>query len=93
MIIGIPLNFSVQLFNMQEPLIERITIDPEICHGKPTIRGLRYPVDSILEYLAAGDSIEDILNEFPDLEREDILACFAYASASMKLRDIQVPAA
>jgi uncharacterized protein (DUF433 family) len=45
---------------MQESLIERITIDPEICHGKPTIRGLRYPVDSILEYLAAGDSIEDI---------------------------------
>jgi len=78
---------------MQDPLIERITIDPEVCHGKPTIRGLRYPVDSILEYLADGDSIEDILQEFNDLEREDILACFAYASASMKLKDIQVPAA
>lgn len=78
---------------MQENLLKRITIDPEVCHGKPTIRGMRYPVDSILEYLAAGDSIEDILAEFPDLEREDILACFAYASASMKLKDIQVPAA
>ena len=78
---------------MQDHLIERITIDPEICHGKPTIRGLRYPVDSILEYLAAGDSIEDILTEFNDLEREDILACFAYASASMRFKDIQVPAA
>ena len=78
---------------MQDNLIARITIDPEICHGKPTIRGLRYPVDSILEYLAAGDTIEDILSEFNDLEREDILACFAYASASMKLKDIQVPAA
>ena len=78
---------------MQDNLIARITIDPEICHGKPTIRGLRYPVDSILEYLAAGDTIEDILSEFNDLEREDILACFAYASASMKLKDIQVPTA
>lgn len=78
---------------MQENLLKRITIDPEVCHGKPTIRGLRYPVDSILEYLASGDAIEDILAEFPDLEREDILACFAYASASMKLKDIQVPVA
>ena len=78
---------------MQEALLTRITIDPDVCHGKPTIRGRRYPVDSILEYLAAGDSIEDILTEFTDLEREDILACFAYASASMRLKDIQVPAA
>lgn len=78
---------------MQEELLRRITIEPEVCHGKPTIRGLRYPVNSILEYLAAGDSIEDLLNEFTDLERDDILACFAYASASMKLKDIQVPAA
>jgi uncharacterized protein (DUF433 family) len=78
---------------MQEDLLKRITIDPEVCHGKPTIRAMRYPVDTILEYLAAGDSIEDILAEFTDLEREDILACFAYASASMKLKDIQVPTA
>ncbi len=79
-------------FFIQDELLKRITIDPEVCHGKPTIRGMRYPVDSILEYLAAGDSIEDILAEFTDLEREDILACFACASASMKLKDIQVPA-
>ena len=78
---------------MQEDLLKRITIDPEVRHGKPTIRGMRYPVDSILEYLAAGGAIEDILTEFKDFEREDILACFAYASASMKLKDIQVPAA
>ncbi len=70
-------------FNMSENPINRITIDPEVCHGKPSIRGLRYPVDSIVEYLAAGDTIEDILNEFPVLEREDILACVAYASASI----------
>jgi len=50
-------------------------------------------VEAILEYLAGGDTIEDILSEFPDLERKDILACFAYASASMKFKDIEVPAA
>lgn len=58
-------------------LLSRITINPEICHGKPVIRGLRYPVESILEYLAAGDSIDDVLAGFPDLEREDLLACLA----------------
>jgi uncharacterized protein (DUF433 family) len=54
-------------------LLKRITIDPEVCHGKPTIRGMRYPVDSILEYLAAGDSIEDILTEFKDLNEKIFL--------------------
>jgi uncharacterized protein (DUF433 family) len=60
-------------------LLSRITIDPEICHGKPVIRGLRYPVESMIEYLAAGDSIDDLLMEFPDLEREDLLACLEFA--------------
>jgi len=59
----------------KESLLSRITVDPEICHGKPCIRGLRYPVETILEYLAGGDTIEDLLKEFPDLERKDILAC------------------
>jgi uncharacterized protein (DUF433 family) len=59
-------------------LLTRITIDPEICHGKPVVRGLRYPVESLLEYLAAGDSIDDLLAEFPDLEREDFLACLEF---------------
>ena len=71
-----------------ENLIARISLNPEICHGKPTIRNSRYMVESILEYLAGGDSIEDVLLEFPDLEKEDILACIAYATASMKLKDI-----
>jgi uncharacterized protein (DUF433 family) len=61
----------------EKELLLRITIDPEVCHGKPTIRGLRYTVESIMEYLSGGDSIEDILQEFPDLEKEDILACLA----------------
>lgn len=60
-------------------LLKRITIDPAICHGKPCIRNLRYPVASILEYLAAGDTTADILAEFDDLEVEDIQACLAFA--------------
>jgi len=61
-------------------LLTRITIHPQVCHGKPVVRGLRYPVESLLEYLAAGDSIEDLLVEFPDLEREDFLACLEFTA-------------
>jgi uncharacterized protein (DUF433 family) len=67
-------------------LAERITIDPEICHGKPCIRGLRYPVESVLEYLAGGDSFDDVLREFPDLEREDLLACLEFARQTLAAR-------
>lgn len=67
-------------------LLSRITIDPHICHGKPTIRGLRYPVETLLEYLAGGDSFEDVLTEFPDLRREDLQACMEFAAQSLKLK-------
>jgi len=70
----------------QQELLERITIDPEICHGKPSIRGLRYSVAAILEYLAAGDTIEDILEEFSDLEELDIRACLAFAVVSVNTK-------
>ena len=63
----------------ENEMLQRISIQPEGCHGKPIIRGLRYTVEGILEYLRGGDSIEDIWAEFEDLEREDILACLAYA--------------
>lgn len=76
-----------------EDLLSRITINPEVAHGKPSIRNTRYTVESMLEYLAGGDSVEDILSEFKDLEKEDILACLAYAVASIKLKDIEIPAA
>jgi uncharacterized protein (DUF433 family) len=59
---------------------DRITIDPAICHGKPCIRGLRYPVENVLEWLASGMSIEEILADYEDLEREDILAALSYAA-------------
>lgn len=60
--------------------IERITTDPTVCHGQPTVRGLRYPVSMVLELLGAGMSHEEILADYPDLEREDILAVVDYAS-------------
>lgn len=61
-------------------LTERITVDSEICHGKPTIRGLRYPVELILELLSAGMTQEEILDDYPDLERQDILAVLGFAA-------------
>ncbi|MBE2285976.1 MAG: DUF433 domain-containing protein [Prosthecobacter sp.] len=75
------------------PLLSRITIDPEVCHGKPVIRGMRYPVESILEYLSAGDSFDDVLAEFNDLERDDLRACIEFANLSLKLRSWQLVAA
>lgn len=75
-------------------LLSRITINPEICHGKPCIRNLRYPVASILEYLAGGDSVKDILAEFSDLEEEDIQACLAFAVIAVNTKgSITVPIA
>lgn len=59
---------------------DRITLDPEKCFGKPCIRGLRMPVDSIMSYLASGMTIDDILQEWPELEKEDILQALEYAA-------------
>lgn len=72
--------------DMKDELLARITIDPEICHGKPAIRHLRYPVESMLEYLAAGDAFEDLIEEFPDLERDDLRGCIEFAAQSLKLK-------
>ncbi len=59
---------------------ERIVIDPRICHGEVCIKGTRIPVHQIVHMLANGDSIEELLEEYPTLEREDILACLDYAA-------------
>ena len=61
-------------------LLGRITTNPSICHGKPCIRGLRYPVDMILELLSAGMAEQEILADYDDLEQEDILAVVAFAA-------------
>jgi uncharacterized protein (DUF433 family) len=59
--------------------IDRITIDPNICHGKPCIRGMRWPVEVLLDLIASEMSWDEILEDHPELEREDILACLNYA--------------
>ena len=71
-----------------ESQISRITINQEICHGKPTVRCLRYPVENILELLASGMSIEELLLDYPDLEKEDFLACIEYASKLLHVKSI-----
>lgn len=73
---------------MQVELINRITIDSNICHGKPTIRGLRYPVDNMLELLASGMTVEELLEDYPDLEKEDFLACLEYAAKLTQIKSI-----
>ncbi|MCB9301705.1 MAG: DUF433 domain-containing protein [Lewinellaceae bacterium] len=63
--------------------LERITIDPEICHGKPCIRGMRWPVEVILDLLGSEMTIEEILEDHPELEKEDIIASLNYARLLM----------
>ncbi len=62
-------------------MIERISIDPKVCHGQACIKGTRIPVHQILHMLANGDTIEGLLEEYPSLKREDILACLEYAGS------------
>ncbi|MBK8452623.1 MAG: DUF433 domain-containing protein [Thiofilum sp.] len=70
-------------------LLNRITLDPNICHGKPTIRGLRYPVETMLELFSAGMSIEEILDDYEDLERDDLLAVLSYATRLSQVKRIE----
>jgi len=74
---------------MVKDLQDRITINPEICHGKPCIRGLRYPVETVLEWLASGMSIEDILADYADLEKADIMAALSFAAQMVKVKHIE----
>ena len=71
-------------------LIDRITIDPQICHGKPCVRGLRYPVEFLLELLSSGMSHDEILADYDDLERDDLLAVLAYAARMSLLNAVAV---
>lgn len=75
---------------VMQNLMERITISPDICHGKPCIRGLRYPVEVILELLSSGMTAEDILGDYEDLEREDILAALAFAARLSQVKRLDL---
>ena len=64
-------------------ILDRITIDPEICHGKACIRHMRWPVEVIIDLIASGMSFEEIINDHPELEKDDILASLAYARITL----------
>ena len=70
-------------------LLDRITMDPAIAHGKPVIRGLRYPVETLLELLSSGMTIEEILADYEDLERDDILAALTFATRLSQIKRVQ----
>ena len=73
------------------PLLERITINPNICFGKPTIRGTRIWVSLILDFLASGMTIDEVLAEYPQLTAEDIRATLAYGAEMSRERFIEIP--
>jgi uncharacterized protein (DUF433 family) len=79
---------NVMLSAAESNLLQRITLDTNICHGKPCVRGLRYPVEFILELLSSGMSIEDILADYDDLERDDILAVLLFAARLSQVKSI-----
>lgn len=70
------------------PLLDRITLNPKVCFGKPTIRNMRYPVETILDLLSAGMTVEELLEDYPDIEHEDILACLAFAAKMIQVKSI-----
>lgn len=77
----------------RDELLSRISIDPHTCFGKPCIRGHRIWVSLILDLLAAGSTIDEILADYPGLTREDVLACIAYGSEMSRERYVDVPMA
>ena len=72
-----------------EELLKRITSSPDICHGKPCIRGLRYPVEFLLDLLSGGSTEAEILEDFPDLESEDLRAVHAYAARLSRIKRVK----
>jgi uncharacterized protein (DUF433 family) len=73
---------------MNSSNLNRITINKEVCHGKPTIRNKRYLVESMLELLASGMTIDELLLDYADLEKEDFLACLEYAAMLTQVKSI-----
>jgi uncharacterized protein (DUF433 family) len=74
--------------NVTTVLLSRISIDPHICHGKPCVRGLRYPVEMLLELLSSGMSFDEILADYPDLERDDLRAVLAFAARLSRVKQL-----
>jgi len=76
---------------MMNPLLERISVDPNICFGKPCIRGTRIWVSLILDFLASGTTMEELLEEYPQLTVEDIRAAIAYGAEMTRERYVEIP--
>jgi uncharacterized protein (DUF433 family) len=70
-------------------LLSRITVDPDVCHGKPCVRGLRYPVENLLELLSTGMTFDEVLADYEDLEHEDLQAVLAYAARLAQTKGLQ----
>jgi uncharacterized protein (DUF433 family) len=79
-----------ELLMNREELLSRIAIDPNVCFGKPCIRGHRIWVSLILDFLASGMTIKEVLKEYPDLEEADILACIAYGAEMARERYVDI---
>ena len=75
---------------MSQEIFNRITVYPGICHGKPCIKGTRIFISIIIDWLASGSTFEEILNAYPSLTREDVLACLSYATVSVRERVVPV---
>lgn len=73
---------------MEDELLKGITLNPDVCFGKPTIRNMRYPVEMILDLLSAGMTNQEILADYEDLEEEDLKACLLFASKLVKVNSI-----
>ena len=73
---------------MKDDLLKRITLNPEVCFGKPTVRNMRYPVEMLLDLMSAGMTTEEILEDYDDLEKEDLQACLLFASKLVKVNSI-----
>jgi uncharacterized protein (DUF433 family) len=73
----------------ENELLSRITTDPLICHGKPCLRGLRYPVEFVLEMLSGPTTVEQFLQDYPDLEQDDLRAAFAYAARMSRVKRLE----
>lgn len=74
-------------------LLQRITIHPDVCHGKPVVRGLRYPVEMLLELMSSGMTHAEILEDYPDLEPDDLRAILAYTTRLSQIKRVHsIPA-
>jgi uncharacterized protein (DUF433 family) len=75
----------------REDLLKRISVDPKICFGKPCIRGHRIWVSLVLDFLASGMTVQEIIKQYPGLEEADVLACIAYGAEMSRERYIEIP--